>query len=65
MPASYAGRILYVDLTKKKTVEEPGEGFCHRHPGGWNAQTFELMKASERASTLAQVLNVREEFTPR
>lgn len=45
MPNGYCGKILYVDLTAKKTtVEESAEDFYRMYLGGWGFIAHELLK---------------------
>lgn len=51
------GLCLFVPWTREQKLE------IVRATTGWNITQFELMKAGERAWTLARVFNVREGFT--
>jgi aldehyde:ferredoxin oxidoreductase len=45
MPSGYCGKILYVDLTAKRTtVDEPAEDFYRMYLGGWGFIAHELLR---------------------
>ena len=49
MPDGYCGKMLYVDLTTKKTtIEEPGEDYYRRYLGGWGVVACELLKRAPK-----------------